>query len=100
IDELVEAGVDRPFVVALDTTFNDTTLHVSTAVQSIVVNHDNVTAFMDAGLAACDASDIFAAGRLHGLQTNHAFTIPKAFIDHLPANAAQALRELFADDDY
>jgi hypothetical protein len=99
IDELVEPGIDRPFVVALDTTFNDQTRHVHTEVQSIVVNQANVTSFLDAGLAACDASDIFAAGRLHGLQTNHAFTIPKASIDDLPADAAEALRDLFGDED-
>jgi hypothetical protein len=98
IDELVAPNLDRPFVVALDTTFNDQTAYVHTEVQSIVVDRANVGVFVDAGLAACDASDLFAAGRLHGLQTNHAFTLPKALIEELPTDAADVLRELFGDD--
>jgi hypothetical protein len=58
---------------------------------------NNVNVFLDAGLAACDASDGFSAGRLHGLQTNHAFTLPREAFERLPAETAAVLEELFAE---
>lgn len=98
IGELLGDHHERPFVVSLETTVNDDTGHANTELQAIVVDRNNVGVFVDAGLAACDASDFFASGRLHGLQTNHAFTLPKGVIDGLPAETAAVLRELFNDD--
>ncbi len=97
ISEILGEGQERPFVVSLETTVNDETGHVNTELQAIVVDRNNVGVFVDAGLAACDASDFFASGQLHGLQTNHAFTLPKGVIDDLPAEPAAVLRELFSD---
>lgn len=77
---------------------NDKAGQVNTELQAIIVDRNNVGVFVDAGLAACDASDFFASGRLHGLQTNHGFTLPIGVIDDLPAETAAVLRELFNDD--
>lgn len=98
IGDLLGEPEERPFVVSLETTVSDTTEHVNTELQAIVVDRNNVGVFVDAGLAACDASDFFASGRLHGLETNHAFTVPIGVIDDLPDEVAAVLRELFNDD--
>jgi hypothetical protein len=98
ISELLGDQQERPFVISLETTVNDENGYVNTELQAIVVDRNNIGVFVDAGLAACDASDFLASGRLHGLQTNHAFTLPKGVIDELPAETAAVLRELFNDE--
>ncbi len=98
IGQLLGDQQERPFVISLETTVNDKAGQVNTELQAIVVDRTNVGVFVDAGLAACDASDFFASGRLHGLQTNHAFTLPIGVIDDLPAETAAVLRDLFNDD--
>jgi hypothetical protein len=98
VSELVGDHQDRPFVISLETTVNDQTERANTELQAIVVDPANVGVFVDAGLAACDASDFFASGRLHGLQANYAYTLPNGLIDDLAPETAAVLRDLFNND--
>lgn len=55
------------------------------------------TRFVAAGLAACEAIEILVVGRLHGLETNHAYTVPKTYLEHLAPAHREALTPLFDD---
>jgi hypothetical protein len=98
ITDIVGHPESRPFVVSLETRVDDATQFANTELQTIAVDRDNVDLFLEGGLAACDACDTFAAGRLHGLETNHAFTLPQAPIEDLPCETRAVLEELFPDD--
>lgn len=50
---------------------------------------------VSAGSAACDATELLVGGRLHGLQTNHALTLPSQFLDELEPSDRDAVAPLF-----
>jgi hypothetical protein len=97
VSALVDPRHVRPFAVTLDTHVDHATSHVNTKVGTVDLSAAAVGRMRDAGLAACTATEIFAAGRLHGLQTNHAYTLPRTYLDELEP-AHQLILAPFFDD--
>jgi hypothetical protein len=48
---------------------------------------------------ALDATEVLVGGRLHGLQTNHAYTVPKTYLDQLAPPQRAVLAGVFGDSD-
>jgi hypothetical protein len=95
VGALVDPAHARPFAVALDTHVDDASRHVNTRVGTVDRSTPAVERMRDAGLAACEAIEIFAAGRLHGLQTDHAYTLPRSYLDELEPADRDLLAPLF-----
>lgn len=95
VGALIDPAHTRPFAVTLDTQVDDATRHVNTRVSTVDLSPAAVLRMRDAGLAACEATEIFAAGRLHGLQTNHAYTLPRIFLGELEQRDRDALGPMF-----
>lgn len=85
----------RPFAVPLTTRIDHGTRRVNTEVGTIDLRPANVTRFANAGRAACEASEVLVAGRLHGLETNHALAVPGRYRDRLDSAKQAVLAELF-----
>ncbi len=88
----------RPFAVSLTTRVDHSTKHVNTDVGAVGLTDNDVADFVVAGEAALDATEVLVGGRLNGLQTNHAYTVPKTYIDQLAPAQRAALAGLFGDD--
>lgn len=95
VGALIDPAHTRPFAVTLDTQVDDATRHVNTRVSTVDLSPPAVMRMRDAGFAACEAIEIFAAGRLHGLQTNHAYTLPRIHLEELEQSDREALAPLF-----
>jgi len=87
----------RPFAVPLTTRVDHISRHVNTAVGTIALTPEDVAGFVAAGEAALDATEVLVGGRLHGLQTNHAYTVPKTYLDQLAPPQREVLAGLFGD---
>lgn len=86
----------RPFAIPLTTRIVDPLArHVNTEVGALALTPADVDRFRDAGLAACEATEVLVGGRLHGLQTNHAFTVPKTYLDQVAPEHQGAIEPLF-----
>ncbi len=95
VGALLDPGHVRPFAVALDTHVDHAGRHVETRVSTIDLSPPAVERMSEAGVAACDATEIFAAGRLYGLQTNHAYSLPRQYLDELDPADEGVLAPLF-----
>lgn len=86
----------RPFAIPLTTRIVDPLArHVNTEVGVLSLTPADVERSRDAGLAACEATEVLVGGRLHGLETNHAFTVPKTYLDQLASEPRAAIEPLF-----
>jgi len=85
----------RPFAVPLTTRVDQLARHVNTEVGTVALTDGDVGRFAEAGLAALDATEVLVGGRLHGLETNHAFTVPRSYLDQLAPAHRAALEPLF-----
>jgi hypothetical protein len=85
----------RPFAVPLTTRVDRLARHVNTEVGTIALTERDVERFAAAGLAALDATEVLVGGRLHGLETNHAYTVPGTYLDQLAPAHRAALASLF-----
>lgn len=86
----------RPFAIPLTTRIVDPLArHVNTEVGALALTPADVDRFREAGLAACEATEVLVGGRLRGLETNHAFTVPKTYLDQLALEHRAALEPLF-----
>lgn len=85
----------RPFAVPLTTRVDRFGQHVNTEVGTVALTEADVGRFRTAGLAACDAAEVLVGGRLRGLETNHAYTVPKTYLDQLAPAHRAALEPLF-----
>jgi hypothetical protein len=86
----------RPFAVPLTTRIVDPLArHVNTEVGVLSLTPGDVERFRGGGLAACEATEVLVGGRLHGLETNHAFTVPKTYLDQLAPEHRAAIEPLF-----
>ncbi len=94
ISRLVARDQRRPFALPLTTRVDHAGRHVNTEVGALPLTAEAVRGFRDAGLAACTATELLASGRLHGLETNHAYTLPLAYLDHLAPDDREALAPL------
>ena len=99
ISRALEKAPARPFAVSLTTRVNHATKNVNTEVGTVGLTGNDVARFLAAGEAALDASEVLVGGRLHGLQTNHAYTVPKTYLDQLAPAQRAALAGLFRDSD-
>jgi hypothetical protein len=85
----------RPFVLSLDSVIDHGSHHARTEVSPIDLSSTAVAQMVNAGLAACDAAEILVGGRLHGLETNHAMTLPSRFLDELEPAEREELASVF-----
>jgi hypothetical protein len=86
----------RPFAIPLTTRIVDRLArHVNTEVGVLALTSTDVDRFRDAGLAACEATEVLVGGRLHALETNHALTVPKTYLDQLAPEHREAIGPLF-----
>lgn len=85
----------RPFAVPLTTRVDRLGQHVNTEVGAVALTEADVGRFRTAGLAACDATEVLVGGRLRGLETNHAYTVPKTYLKQLAPAHRAALEPLF-----
>ena len=58
---------------------------------------NEVSRFVSAGHAALDATEVLVGGRLRGLETNHAYTVPRTYLDQLAPTQRDAIASLFGD---
>jgi hypothetical protein len=72
---------------------------VNTEVGTIALTPEDVARFVAAGEAALDTTEVLVGGRLHGLETNHAYTVPKTYLDQLAPPQRAVLTGLFGDND-
>lgn len=99
ISRALESTPARPFAVPLTTRVDHAIKHVNTEVGTVALTGDDVDRFVAAGEAALDATEVLIGGRLHGLETNHAYTVPKIYLDQLASAQRAALASLFGDSD-
>jgi hypothetical protein len=96
---MIGASVDptraRPFAVPLDTQVDHVSRHVHTKVGAVDLTPVAVAQMSASGHAACNATELLAHGRLHGLQTRHAFALPAVYLDELDQEDRDALASLF-----
>lgn len=96
ISRLVARDHSRPFALPLTTRVDHAGRHVNTEVGALALTAEAVRDFREAGLAACTATELLVSGRLHGLETNHAYTLPLLYLDQLDADDREALAPLLA----
>jgi hypothetical protein len=86
----------RPFAIPLTTRIVDRLArHVNTEVGTVALTPADVDRFRDAGLAACEATEVLVGARLGGLETNHAYTVPKTYLGQLAPEHRAAIDPLF-----
>jgi hypothetical protein len=86
----------RPFAIPLTTRIVDPLgPQVNTEVGTLALASADVDRFRDAGLAACEATEALVGGRLRGIETNHAYTVPKTYLDQLSPAHRAAIEPLF-----
>lgn len=85
----------RPFAVPLTTRVDQVSRNVNTEVGTVALTAADVGAFVAAGRAALDATEVLGGGRLRGLETNHAYTVPKTYLDQLGPSDRDTLTPLF-----
>lgn len=86
---------ERPFAVPLTTRVDRMTRNVNTEVGVIALTKTAVAGFVAAGEAALHATEVLVGGRLHGLETNHAYTVPKTYLDQLAPRERDVVAHLF-----
>lgn len=99
ISQAVGRDQARPFAVPLTTRVDRLARHVNTEVGTISLTAEDVSTFVAAGEAALDATTVLVGGRLHGLATNHAYTVPKTYLGELAEPARASIADLFAGDE-
>jgi hypothetical protein len=95
ISAMIDATRARPFAVALDTQVDHLSRQVKTRVGAVDLTPAAVEQMRASGSAACDGLELLAHGRLHGLQTRHAFALPAVYLDELDQESRDALSSLF-----
>jgi hypothetical protein len=99
ISRALPSTPERPFAVPLTTRVDHLSRHVNTEVGTIALTPEDVARFVAAGEAALDTTEVLVGGRLHGLETNHAYTVPKTYLDQLAPPQRAVLTGLFGDND-
>ena len=85
---------ERPFAVPLTTRIHHGVNVVNTEVGTLSLTPAAVLEFRDAGFAALTATEFLVNGRLFALQTNHAYTLPMAFVEQLDVDDQRALARI------
>jgi hypothetical protein len=67
---------------------------VNTEVGTLSLTPAAVLEFRDAAFAALTATERLVNGRLFALQTNHAYTLPMAFVEQLDVDDQRALARI------
>jgi len=94
ISRLVSRDQPRPFAVPLTTRVNPLTSQVNTEVGILDLRREAVDRFREAAIAALAATEILANGILRGVETNHAFTLPFLYAEHLSDEDQRVIDEL------